>query len=216
MLILGAGEMTMQADSETRSHSKQEKLERVSSILRLVSWLSLWIQFGFGVAGVLTLLFAITGRSFSIAVAPTPVPGAINYNQATPGIGIGIFWAICGIIALLVAIFLAFRQTRFAKRLRNPDPALHPKKAEILQVVRLGVIVGIVGMLLTILGGGATLGVLLAKSISQPLGLTTVYDPARFIRSLDIFVALGNMNGITAHFVGTVVSLGLLNWLHKE
>ena len=219
VLILGGEETLMQTDSDTRSHnSKLEKLERVSTILRLVNWLSLWIQLGLGVAAVLTLMFAITGRSFSQALTPTLTPGAgvVNYNQGTtPGIGIGIFWAVCGIVTLLFTIFLAFRQTRFAKRLRSPDSALHPKKADILQVLRLGIIAGLVGMLLTILGGGATLGVLLAKSVAQPQGVA-IYDPNRIIRSLDIFVALANMNGITAHFVGTVASLALFNWLHNQ
>ncbi len=206
----------MQTDSDTQSNSsKPEKRERVANILRLVSWLSLWIQLAFGVAAVLTLAFATTGRIFNQAVTPTPGVGVVDQGT-TPGLGIGNFWAVCGILTLLVAIYLAFRQTRFARRLRNPDSALHPKKAEVLQVLRLGVIVGLIGMLLTILGGGATLGVLLAKSITQPQALTTVINPARFIRPIDIFVALANMNGITAHFVGTVASLGLFNWLHKE
>jgi hypothetical protein len=79
----------------------------------------------------------------------------------------------------------------------------------------LGAIAGLVGMLLTILGGGATLGVLLAKSIAQPQGVA-IYDPNRIIRSLDIFVAMANMNGIAAHFIGTATSLGLLNWLYRQ
>lgn len=76
-------------------------------------------------------------------------------------------------------------------------------------------IVGLIGMLLSILGGGATLGVLLSKSVAQPQGVA-IYDPTRIIRSLDIFVALANMNAIAAHFVGTVTSLSLLNWLHRQ
>jgi hypothetical protein len=70
-------------------------------------------------------------------------------------------------------------------------------------------------MLLTILGGGAALGVLLAKSIAQPQGMA-IYDPTRIIRSLDVFVAMANMIGITGHFVGTIGSLGLFNWLHRQ
>lgn len=205
----------MQTESDTQSHSSGlEKRERVANILRLVSWLSLWIQLAFGVGAVLTLAFAITGRIFTRSVTPAAGVGVITQGTA-PGLGIGIFWAVCGVIALLFTIYLAFRQTRFARRLRNPDSNLHPKKADVVQLLRLGVIVGLAGMLLTILGGGATLGVLLAKSITQPLGVATVIDPARYIRSLDIFVALANMNGITAHFVGTVASIGLFNWLHK-
>mgnify|MGYP002780796667 CR=1 FL=1 len=81
-------------------------------------------------------------------------------------------------------------------------------------MLRLGVITGLIGMLLTILGMGATIGVLLAKSIAQPQGVA-IYDPNRIIRSLDVFVAAANTTGVAAHFVGVVVSLGMFNWLHR-
>lgn len=207
----------MQTDAEAASLSS--KLDRVATVLRLAGWLGFWIQLGLAAASGLMLVFAIGGRNFSqSAPAIAPMPGAgIQPVEAgtTPGLGIGVFWAVCGILALLVSIYLAFRQTRFAKRLRHPNSAIHPKRAEVLRVLRLSVIVGLVGMLLTILGGGATLGVLLSKSIAQPQGVA-IYDPNRIIRSLDIFVAMANMNGIAAHFVGTVAALGLFNWLHNE
>ncbi len=130
------------------------------------------------------------------------------------------FWIQLGlaVAAGLVVIFAVtgrnFSQAVTRIRLRHPDPIIHPRKADVLKRLRLGVIVGLVGMLLTILGGGATLSVLLAKSIAQPQGVA-IYDPTRIIRSLDIFVAMANMNGIAAHFVGLIASLGLFNWLSR-
>ncbi|PMB08273.1 hypothetical protein CEN49_10415 [Fischerella thermalis CCMEE 5273] len=204
----------MQAQSEV--YTLNPKIERIANILRLVGWVSFWLQLGLGAASALMLIFAISGRNFSQAVAPTPGVPVPTYTQGTtPGIGISIFWGICGILALLFTLYLAFRITRFSKRLRNPDPALHPHKAEVMKVLRVAVIAGFVGMLLTILGGGSGLGVLLSKSIAQPQGVA-IYDPNRIIRSLDIFVATASMTGITAHFIGAVASLGLFNWLHPE
>jgi Protein of unknown function (DUF3611) len=200
----------------TISHSK---LERLAKVLGLAGWIDFWVQLGLATVSGLMLVFAISGRNFSQAIAPLPgvMPGAVgNLGQATtPGLGIGIFWASLGILALLFSVYLAFRQTRLAKRLRNPHPSVHPHKTEVMQVLRWGVIAGLVGMALTILGGGATLGLLLAKSIAQPQGVA-IYDPARIIRSLDIFVAMANMNGIAAHFIGMVTSLGLFNWVHHQ
>ncbi|MFB2981812.1 DUF3611 family protein [Microseira sp. BLCC-F43] len=204
----------MQTEPETRK--AEYKRERVAMILRLVGWIALWLQIALAAASSLMLVLAISGRNFNQAVTPAPETGVVNSGGGTtPGLGIGVFWAFCGILALLFGAYLAFRQTRFARRLRNPNHILHPKKTEVMRVLRLGVIVGLVGMLLTILGGGATLGVLLSKSISQPQGVA-IYNPARFIRSLDIFVAMANMNGIAANFVGTVASLGLYNWLDNQ
>lgn len=190
-------------------------LKQIAKTLQIAGWVSFWLQVGLTVAAGLMIIFAITGRNFSQAVTRVPRVGVINAGRATtPGIGVGIFWAICGILVLLFSLYLAFRLTRFAKRLRHPDRIMHPRKSEVLKQLRLGVIVGLVGALLTILGGGATLSVLLAKSIAQPQGVA-IYDPTRIIRSLDIFVAMANMNGITAHFVGLTMSLGLLNWLRR-
>ncbi len=198
--------------------SLESKLEKVGNVLRLTGWIGLSAQIGFGVISLLMIMFAIAGRNFSQATAlPGRVaPGiAVPVTQGvTPGIGIGIFWAVCGILALLAGIYLAFRQTRFAKRLRHADTMKHPTKAEVMTVLRLGAIAGLVGMLLTILGGGATLGVLFSKSIAQTQGVA-IYDPNRAIRSIDIMVAMANMSGITAHFVGTVASLSVFEWLHR-
>lgn len=210
-------ENLMQTEAERRS-SVPPKAEKFSTLLWITGWVSFGVQVGLASATGLMLVFAISGRNFTQAtssVSRLPLPG-VQIDTArqvvTPGIGIGIFWAICGMFALLVGIYLAFRQTRYAKRLRHPRSAVYPSKHDVLKSLKFGVIVGIIGLLLTILGGGATLGVLLAKSIAQPQGVA-IYDPTRIIRSLDILVAMANMNGITAHFVGLVTSLGLFKWL---
>lgn len=204
----------MQTNLETPTSDL--KLKRVANVLRLVGWLTFWIQLILFAAAALLLVLAASGRNFNQAAVAPPGVEAVDFNQGTtPGVGIGIFWAGCGILVLLFGIFIAFRQTRLARKLFNPNPSVHPKKSDVLQVLRLGVIVGLVGMLFTILGGGAALGVILSKSIAQPQGVA-IYDPTRIIRSLDIFVAMANMNGIAAHFVGTVASLGLINWLNRQ
>lgn len=208
----------MEAPTIVESESLSHKLEQVGKILRLIGWTGLITQLGLAIVAGVMLLFAIAGRNFNQAVV-APVPGAPVYNNfreaTTPGLGIGIFWAVCGIGALLFTAFLAFRQLRFARRLRNPDPDLHPKKSEVMQVLKIGVIAGSVGMALTILGGGAALGVLLSKSIAIPQGVA-VYAPTRIIRPLDVLVAMANMIGITAHFLGTIASVATANWLHRQ
>jgi len=175
--------------------------ERIAKILRYAGWGAFWVQLGLAATATLCVVFAISGRN-------------VSQEETTPGMGIGIFWAVCSVLALFVAIYFAFRWTRFARRLRNPNPSLHPARADVLRLLRWGIILGFVGMLFAILGEGATLGILLAKSISQPQGVA-VYNPERIIRSLDVFVAMANINGIAAHFIGATTSLGLFNWLHQ-
>ncbi|MCU0552439.1 MAG: DUF3611 family protein [Leptolyngbya sp. Prado105] len=204
----------MIAESDSLSH----KLEQIGRILRLIGWAGILTQLGLAVAIAVMLLFAIAGRSFNQAVVAPTVPGAPVYGAgeaATPGLGIGIFWAGCGIVTLLFTAYLAFRELRFARRLRNPDPLIHPRKSEVMKVLRIGIIAGLIGMGLTILGTGASMGVLLAKSISIPQGVA-IYAPTRIIRPVDVLVAMANTVGITAHFLGTIASIATMNWLHRQ
>lgn len=197
--------------------SSAANLERIAAILRIAGWLSFIIQTGLAAASGVLLLLAISGRTFNQAiVAPPGVPGAaVTTTQATtPGLGVGIFWAVCGILVLLFGIYLAFRLIRFSKRLQKPDPTMHPQRGKVMEVLRLAVMTGFVGMLFMIIGTGTTIAVLLAKSVAQPQGVA-IYDPNRIIRSLDIFVAAANTTGVTAHFVGAIASLVIFDWLHR-
>lgn len=196
------------------------KILKIANILRFTSWFSLWMQVGLGAVSALTLLFAVSGRNFNQAAAPVPGAGVGAYNPTynqgtTPGVGISIFWAVCAILALLFCVYLAFRITRYGKRLGNSNSELHPKKVEVMQLLKIAVIAGLIGMLLAIFGGVSSLSVLLSKSIAQPQGVA-IYDPTRIIRALDIFVAIANMSGIVANFVATGTSAGLFIWLHPE
>ncbi|MCY7337805.1 MAG: DUF3611 family protein [Chamaesiphon sp.] len=195
----------------------ESKLERIGKVLRVTAWSSLSLQIGFGAVSALMLLFASAGRNFSQAnvVQPTGIPGvAVPIGQSSAGLGVGIFWAVCGILALLAGIYLSYRQTRLARRLRHADTMRHPSKSEVMTVLRWGAIVGVVGLLLMIIGGGTTLGFLFSKAIAQPRGVA-IYNPSLTVRDIDIMVAMANMSGITAHFAGAVASAGVFEWLHR-
>lgn len=196
----------MEAESETRLHNVEHsslspKLYNIANTIRLTGWITFWVQLGLAVVAGLTLLFAFTGRAFT--------------DQPNTGLGIGVFWAVCGVIALLFSVYWDFRYTRIGKRLANPNPALHPSKADTTTAIRLAIIVSLVGILLTLIGSGATLSVFIAKSISQPPGVA-ITDPNKIIRALDVFVMMANINGIAAHFVGAIASIWLLERVHQN
>jgi Protein of unknown function (DUF3611) len=203
----------MQIDRESSPHLN---FEQVVTILRIAGWVSFVMQISLAAVASVLLLLAIAGRSLNRSIAlPAGVPiSGVGTQTTTPGLGVGIFWAVCGVLVLLFGSYLAFRMVRFAKRLGNPNRAIRPQRTKVMQVLKLSVITGLVGILLMILGTGATIGVLLAKSISLPQGVA-LYDPSRSIRSLDVFVAAANTTGITAHFIGVVAALSVFNWLHR-
>jgi ABC-type sulfate transport system permease component len=192
-------EFNMQTESEARSLAPETR--SIGNTIRLTGWITFWVQLGLAVVSGLVLLFAYTGRGLT--------------EQPNAGLGVGIFWAVCGVVVLLFSVYWDFRYTRIGKSLENPNPALHSSKADTTKIIRLGVFLSLVGVLLTLLGAGATVAVLVAKSISQPPGVA-ITDPYKIIRALDVFVVLANINGIAAHFIGTVTSLWLLERVHQH
>ncbi|MBE9206738.1 DUF3611 family protein [Nostoc sp. LEGE 06077] len=187
--------------TETEARTLAPSLQAIGNTIHWTGWITFWLQLGLAVVSGIAVLFASTGRGFA--------------DQPNAGLGVGIFWAVCGIVALLFSVYWDFRYTRLGKRLENPNHALHPSKADTIAAIRLGIIVSLIGILLTLLGAGSTLGVLVAKSISQPPGVA-ITDPNKIIRALDVFVAVANINGITAHFVGVVASLWLWERVHNH
>ena len=130
-------------ESEVRSslatsHHNRNKVHIIANQIRLTGWVMLWVQLALALVCGLLLLFASPGRNFT--------------DQSNPGLGIGVFWAVGGIILLLFSVFWDFRYTRIGRSLDNPNPTLHPSKADTTRAIRMGIIVSLVGILITILG----------------------------------------------------------------
>jgi Protein of unknown function (DUF3611) len=193
----------MSENSDYQSSSSQ--LSAIAKLFRLTGWITFWSQLALGIVSGGILLFASIPRS----------TGSTANNS---GAGIGVFFAICGLVALGIGIFISFRYTRIGRQLDSSNPSNRPRKLETVQVVRLGLIVHLVGILLTLVGAQAIVGILLTKSltVSQVIpGTITQVDPSRVIQPLDIFVVQANTNTVSAHFAGLLGSIWLLNRITK-
>lgn len=182
-------------------------LQRIALTLRTFGGISFWLQVILGTISGLILVFSTFSSSFNRQANA----------GASQGTGFGIFFALCGLVALGIGAYFAFRYTRISKQLITGSASERPSKAATLQTIRLGLIVNLVGMLLTIVGAQAIVGSILAKSLSQPqgaLGLGTI-DLNRFVQPLDLFVVQANTNTIAAHFVGIAASLWLFNRVNR-
>ncbi|EAW34771.1 DUF3611 family protein [Lyngbya sp. PCC 8106] len=176
------------------SSSVSPNLKKKALNLRLTGWSCFWLQIvGVLVSGI-SLLFVVTGRQISA--------------QTNPAMGWGILFAISGIIAAVVSIILAFWYTRVGQRLRKADSTQPPPKSDLTRLLQLGLIIGLGGMFVTLIGSGLTAAVLVAKTISQPPG-TTLTDASEAVRALDVLIMVANLNGVAAHFIGTVTSIWL-------
>ncbi|KOP27042.1 hypothetical protein AMR41_06705 [Hapalosiphon sp. MRB220] len=185
----------MSVDSQSSASRRQE----IAKIFRLVGWISFWIQLVLGVVStIIVLLYGVFSQR----------PGSPSNN---PGNGFGVFLAVCGLVTLGIGVYLAFRYARIGRQLLSSNPINHPSKLETVQVLRLGLLVNLVGMLLTLLGAQAIVGTLVARSISPQAITTQLFDPNRIISGLDMLVVQANTNTVSAHFAGLVGSIWLLN-----
>ncbi|WP_017654763.1 DUF3611 family protein [Fortiea contorta] len=183
--------------------SSPANLRAIGQTFRLIGWISFWIQLVLGVvSGVILLLYAISSQR----------PGSPGNN---PGAGFGIFLAICGLIALGVGIYIAFRYARLGNQLLSANINNRPRKSETVQVLRLGVLVDLVGILLTLFGAQAIVGTLAARAITQTQFFFSPQGNQPFISGLDMFVVQANINTIMAHFAGLLASLWLLNRINR-
>jgi len=185
--------------------SPSSQLQEIAQAFRLTGWISFWAQLVLGVVATVILGFA----SFSRDVAS---------NQKGVGTGLGIFFAVVAVITLGASIFWAFRYTRISRQLQSSNPNNRPRKADTIQLLRLGLSINLVGLLLSLVGAQAIVGALLAKSLTLPQAGVGVYqiDPSRIIRPLDIFVVQANTNTVAAHFAGLIGSLWLLNRINRQ
>lgn len=192
--------------NECMTEKFDSQLRAIAKLFRLTGWITFWAQLVLGVISGGILLFA------SISPRAGNAPG----NNA--GAGLGIFFAISGLVVLAIGIFIAFRYVRIGRQLDSTNANNRPRKSETVQVVRLGLIVHLVGILLTLIGAQAIVGILLTKSltVSQVIpGTITQVDPSRIIQPLDIFVVQANTNTVSAHFSGLIGSIWLLNRITK-
>jgi hypothetical protein len=195
------------------SFSLPPAIRRAASGFRIAGWVSFWAQVVLGVVSAIALSFA----ALNLGAPPPPqVPGAnpaaTNNNSI---IGIGLFFAVFGLLALLAGAFWAFRYTRLSQRLRSSDSQLRPKRGEALQALRIGLLINLAGMLGTILGAQAIVGALAARSMAQGFASIVGSLPA-YISPLQILAVQANTNTILAHFIGLIATLWLIQQMNRQ
>ena len=190
---------------ELKNANKEEDNNDVSpNVLRVVlafrrwGWVSFWTQVVLCVVSALVLLQLILLKAPS-----TAIPTGADTNPATlPGLSFA--WA--GIAVLGASIFWNFRYTQMAKKLRSPD---RPTKTQTIFQIKIGLIINLVGMLITLVGAASIVGALTLRSQQGVFAGAGNFNLT--IQPLDFQIIQASFNIIFAHFVGLVGSLLLLN-----
>jgi len=188
--------MPRDSDLIRPSSSAPSHIQQISSDLRFIGRVSFWLQLVLGVISAVLL-------SFGTLIL-------LSSTQRTKGIEIGLLAAIAGVVILVIAIYFTRRYVQFSKDILSPDPSERPKKTDTIQLIKTGIIFNLVGILLTIIGAEALIGILLQKTLLIPQATITA-DPNKFINPADVLIVQANTNSIAAHFAGLICSLWLLN-----
>lgn len=176
-------------------------VRRIAGAFRIFGWASFWIQIILAAvsAGILLILTVSRGA---------------NTGASNPGTGAGLFLAAGGIIALFVGAFWAFRYPRMARLLRSNNANSRPKPKDVLQAIQIGLLISLVGMLLTLLGAEIIVGSLFVKSLSQ-LGGGIMLDPSRSVQPLDIFIVQSSTHTAVGHFAAIAIALYLFRLVSR-
>lgn len=174
----------------------------VANTLSRFGKIGFWLQIALGILAL-------------ISTGIAAISGLFTRNEGPQGAAIAIFFAISGLVALLVGIFFSFRYIGIAKLLRSPEPNQRPSKQDTLREIRLGFQVNLLGLFLAILGAQAITGATLIKIITIPQAAVAVEQASRFVQPVDLLVIQANVITITAHFAGLIVSFWLLSRLTR-
>jgi MFS family permease len=173
-------------------YSVPPAIRRISSNFRLSGWICIWVQTIIGVISSLLLIIDV-----------------LEDNAKISNAGSGLFAAL-GIGAVFVSAFWGFRYVLLGRKLRASNPDVRPKPKDAARAVRIGILISMVGMLLTILGGSAVVGVLWLRSLRQIATSSNILqDTSAFINAADIAVVFSVVNTMVAHYVGLCASLWL-------
>ena len=185
------------------SEAARKALFRAADSCRKVGWGSFWTQLALSIASAGILLFSVA-------------------FTAQNGPAVSLYATLFGVVAAFLSTFWTYGYTRLARRLRalaaaaargGPLPADMVRKGDVVATLRAGCYVNLAGLASTLLGLQATVGLLVAKTLTNATanpflaGGAGSYSP---VLALDVFLVQASTNTALAHFVSLVASLWLI------
>ena len=185
------------------SEAARKALFRAADSCRKVGWGSFWTQLALSIASAGILLFSVA-------------------FTAQNGPAVSLYATLFGVVASFLSTFWTYGYTRLARRLRalaaaaargGPLPSDMVRKGDVVATLRAGCYVNLAGLASTLLGLQATVGLLVAKTLTNATanpflaGGAGSYSP---VLALDVFLVQASTNTALAHFVSLVASLWLI------
>lgn len=164
--------------------------------IRLMGWIGFWLDFILAFLTAPLLAFGVVGQSIS----------------STVWISDPIHWGFFGLGLLFASLFLTFFSTiASGKLMADPGGFLADERPAKLWFLGVSSFVSVLGSVVSFIGVGLSIALLVAKTVSQPPGIA-ITDPDKIVRALDVFILMANFNLLLAHFIGA----GATVWLGTQ
>lgn len=168
--------------------------EGVAHSLRFFGRMAFWVQSIIALVSLPLLAFSFVGHT----VSPSHTV-----------LGDTIYWATGAMALLFTSIFLSSFYTRAARAVHTaPERYFGAETRRFVWLLGLNAFIGVFGALVSFVGVGLSVALLIGKTVSQPPGIA-ITDPQKIIRALDVFVLLVNFNLLFAHFIGVAITAWL-------
>ena len=188
----------------------QIELQQIGSSLRRMGWLRFWIQVVLGVVVVGVLTFNNIGGRL-----------AANSQRAL-GLGPGISLTTLAFLILLWGIWHSWLVVRCGRALASP---VKPSKGETSKLIKRGLLADLFGLILAAIGYQALAGSLFVQASQQVPGFFGAQIQGAGgagsrvvglpITSIEMFSVLGNTQVLFAHLLGLIITLWLLQRVHR-
>jgi hypothetical protein len=187
----------------------QLEVQRVGAALRRLGWIRFWAQAALAVVVVGVLLFnRIGGR----VAADT---------QRAIGLGPGLSLTTLSFLVLLWSLWQGWLVVSNGRALSRP---VRPSRGETSRLVKRGLLGDLVGLTLASLGYQTLAGSLFMQASMQapglfgPMAVPGARGPISTypITSIEMLSVLSNTQVLFAHLIGLVISLWLLQRVHRR
>ncbi|BDA46614.1 Protein TIC 21, chloroplastic [Coccomyxa sp. Obi] len=184
------------------SEAAKKSLGRAAKACRQIGWFSFWTQLSLSIVSAGIMLFSVAFTSQN-------------------GPAVSVYLTLFGIVAGFVSTFWSFGYTRLSRRLRGylQGELRRVRKSDVVYTLQTGCWINILGMASTLLGLQATVGLLVAKTLTNATanpflaGGAGAYNP---VLALDVFLVQASTNTLLSHFASLLCSLYIMRVISQN
>jgi cytochrome b561 len=168
--------------------------DSLAQSFRFFGRFAFWVQFLLGFLSAAMLALSFMGH--------TVTPDSTAFGDA-------IYWASAALLLIIVSVMISSSYSKTAKKIAaGSGRGLSMDRRTAFWFLGPAAFVSAVGVVISFVGVGLSVALLIGKTVSQPPGIA-ITNPTKIVRALDVFVLMVNFNLLFAHFIGFAIAAWL-------